>query len=369
MGFQPIATGVSNKNRIILDESVLMPRFFQKSILGSRQSAGERVLEAIKRLSAGHPSENLLICGPSGSGKTALARWAVSRIEQGHGLLAIYSNCCRYNTSMSVFTKIADALGEPVSRRGRASDEIFDRIVELMRYSKRPVLLVLDEIETLVQYDGARILQNIAHLDEEKVNFGIIGISDNETVLSRLPQETRELLSFTKIEIPQFTRDELLALLKERASVGLRPGSYDDSLIEGITDISIAVNGGGRFALEILWRATRSSEDQGLDSIPLQELKRIRDGLGLQERELSRGELEIVELLKDGPKSSSRLYSLFWKKISRSHRQIRNYLHALEARGIIETRQVRDRYNFGSKIIRLHEGWHNGGFVNIQNKG
>jgi len=365
MELQIIETGVSNKNRIILDESVLMPRFFQKNTLGCHHNTGDRVLEAIKRLQAGHPSENLFICGPSGSGKTALVRWAMNRMEENRGVLCIYVNCCRYNTSMSIFTKIADALGEPVSRRGRASDEIFDRIVELMRYSKKSVLLVLDEIETLVQYDGARILQNIAHLDEEGVRFGIIGISDNETILSKLPQETREILSFTKIEIPQFTRDELLTLLKERASAGLRLGSYDSPLIEGIADISVAVNGGGRFALEILWKAARSSEDRGLNSIPKQELKCIKDDLGLQERELSRGELEIIELLKDGPKTSSRLYSLFWRKLSKSHRQIRNYIHALEARGIIKTRQVRDRYNFGSKIIRLHAGWHNSAFIDI----
>ena len=52
---------------------------------------------------------------------------------------------------MALYSKIADALGEPVSRRGRASDEIFDRIVELMRASKRPVLLVLDEIVDFIQ--------------------------------------------------------------------------------------------------------------------------------------------------------------------------------------------------------------------------
>ncbi len=357
MGFQPIATEVSSKNRILLDELALTSRFSNKNSLGCRQLAGERVLEAIKRLPEGHPSENLFICGPSGSGKTALVRWAVDKMEQTQRILCIYSNCHRYNTSMSIFTRIADALGEPVSRRGRAVDEIFDHIVKLMRYSKKPVLLVLDDIEALVQYDGARILQNIAHLEEENVHFAIIGISDNETALSKLPQETREVLRFTKVEIPQFTREELLALLKERASMGLRPGSYDSSLIEAIAGISEAVNGGGRFALEILWRAARSSEERGLDSIPQQELERIKDSLGLQERELSQGELEIVRLLKDGPKTSSMLYALFWRKISKSQRQIRNYIHSMEEKGIVETRFVRGKYNYGSTIIQLSGGW------------
>ncbi|MCI0504431.1 AAA family ATPase [Candidatus Micrarchaeota archaeon] len=344
---------IASKNRIIQDESVLLPRFYPKSNLGCRQAVGESVLAAMNSLQTGHLSENVFISGPSGSGKTALVRWAIGEVEESRRLLCIYANCCRYNTSMSIFTKIADALGEPVSRRGRASDEIFDRIVELMRYSKKPVLLVLDEIEALIHYDDARILQNIAHLDEEKVYFGIIGISDNEAVLSKLPQETREILRFTKIEIPQFTRDELLTLLKERASAGLRPGSYDSSLIEEIADISVASHGGGRFALEILWRAARSSEDQGLAEVSKNDVLAIKREIGLIGAELSREELLIHGLLKEGQKTTTELYPLFRSGILRTKRQIRNYLRAMDQKGLISIENVMAGNRPRCSIIRL----------------
>jgi cell division control protein 6 len=356
MNYQGLAIDASNKKRIILDESALTPRFQQDTHLRCCEAEIERILTAITRLSLGKPSENLFIYGSPGSGKSTIVKTAIDKLGENHCVLCIYANCWRYSTSMSLYAKIADALGEPISRRGRASDEVFDRIVGLMKESKKPVLLVLDEIDALVRYDDARILHNIARVGEERVLFGIIAISDNENLLSKLPQKTRDILGFTKIEVPPYTRDELLILLKNRASIGLRLGSYDGAIIEEIADIGALANGSARFALKTLWRAARSSEDQGLESIAKEELERIKASLELEGAGLSPEEITIIELLEDGPVSSTRLYSLFCRRMPKSKRQIRNYLHGLEEKGIIETRYVQGKYNYGSTIIQLSGG-------------
>lgn len=356
MDFQGLAE-LSTKNRIILNESALLPKFSQDAHLMCRKLEGERILNAIKGHSLGACSENLFVHGPSGCGKTAIVKWAVHRMEeQNRQMVCIYANCWRYSTSMSIYAKIADALGEPVSRRGRASDEIFDRIVGLMKASNTPILLVLDEIEALVRYDNARILHNIARVDEDRVFFQVIGISDNNAILFKLPEKTREILRFTKIEVPCYTREELLSLLKDRAVAGLRPQSYEDDLLEDIADIGVASCGSGRFALEILWRAARSSEDRGLTEISKDEVLAIKRGIGLIGAEVSREELLIHGILKDGQKTTTELYPLFRSEILRSKRQIRNYLRAMEQKGLISIENVmagnRSRYS----IIRLREG-------------
>ena len=356
MDFQRLAE-LSTKNRIILNESALLPKFSQDAHLICRKFEGERILNAIKGHSIGICSENLFIHGPPGSGKTAIVKWALNRMEeQSRQMVCIYANCWRYSTSMSIYAKIADAFGEPVSRRGRASDEIFDRIVGLMKASNKPILLVLDEIEALVRYDNARILHNIARVDEDRVFFQVIGVSDSDNILLKLPQKTREILRFTKIEVPRYTREELLALLRERAFVGLKPQSYDDNLLEDIADIGVAARGSGRFAIEILWRAARSSEDQGLAEVSKDEVLAIKREIGPIEVELSREELLIHGLLKDGQKTTTELYPLFRSKVLRTKRQIRNYLWAMEHKSLISIENVmagnRSRYS----IIRLREG-------------
>lgn len=358
MDCQNIVMPDAARNRIILNESALLPRFSQDAYLICHKGEGERVLNAIKGLFSGTPSENVFVHGPSGSGKTAMVKWAVNQMEeQSRRVVCIYANCWRYSTSMAIYTKIADAFGEPVSRRGRASDEIFDHIVCMMKSSKRPILLVLDEIEALVHYDNARILHNIARVDEDRVLFGVIGISDSDAVLLKLPQKTREILRFTRIEVPRYTKDELLAILKERAAEGLRPGSYDDTILENIASIGSAAKGNSRFVLEILWRVARSSEDQGLMELSKDEIEAIKREIGIIGMELSREEHVIIDLLKEGQKTTTELYSLFWQRIPRTKRQIRNYLRAMEQRGIIEIENVMAGNQRKYAIVRLKEGF------------
>ena len=59
-------------------------------------------------------------------------------------------------------------------------------------------------------------------------------------------------------------------------------------------------------------------------------------------RKLSEEELIILEILKEGEKESSEIYEIIMKKISRSKRQIRNYLGSLVQKGHIEAREFDD---------------------------
>jgi len=356
MDLQRFTKDVPNKNRIIMKESALLPRFTQNN-LTCRKIEGERILSAVKGLSSTGHFENLFIHGSPGSGKTAMVKWAIHKMEEeSRRVVCIYANCWRYSTSMAIYSKIADAYGEPISRSGRPSDEIFDRILELMSESKKPLLLVLDEIEALAKQDNARILHNIARVDEDHVLFGLIGISDNEAFLSKLPQKTREILRFTKIEVQPYSKNELLIILKERAAAALRPGSYEDSLLEEIAEIGTVVRGSGRFALEILWKAARSSEDQGLTYVSNAEIEQAKFDLDINGHGLTREERLILELLKEGPKTSTELYTYFWNRSTRSKRQIRNYLRAMQEKKLIEIELIMEGKRPKYSKIRLRVG-------------
>lgn len=81
----------------------------------------------------------------------------------------------------------------------------------------------------------------------------------------------------------------------------------------------------------------------------------MANGLNSKPAALSEEEQIILNMLSNGEKNTSEIYWLFNKKLNRSKRQIRNYLRSLELKGVIESQFIKDKYNFGSKIINLRD--------------
>ncbi|MBU0591937.1 AAA family ATPase [Candidatus Micrarchaeota archaeon] len=351
-GFQHICLNA----RIVKNETALTAQAPEHEIL-CRKEDEERIISAIKPIAHGNKCENLFVHGPAGSGKTTMIKHVMHQLKDyNRKVLCLYVNCWYHSTSMAIYTKIADALGEPVSRRGRATDEIFDRIVELMKYSKTPVMLVLDEIDGLMCRDDTRILHNITSISPEEAAFGIIGISNDRNILSRVHTKTRDRLRFTPFEIKGYVKDQLFDLLKIRADEGLFEGSYEDEILNRIAGLAYGSNGNGKFALELLWKSAKHAESKGSSIISLEDVDEIYDLINVNEPALRDEELIIVDILKSGQKTSSELYWLFQKKLWISRRQISNYVVSLERKGVIETRLIRKGNNPGFKLIKLKDG-------------
>jgi len=268
----------------------------------------------------------------------------------------IYVNCWYHSTSMAIYTKIAEALGEPVSRRGRATDEIFDRIIELMKYSKTPVMLVLYEIDGLLCSDDVRILHNITRSPHLEAVFGIVGISNDRNIFARIHPRMRDHLTFTNFEVQGYNRDELFELLKLRAEAGLFSESYDFDALKKIADFALEHNGNGRLALELLCKTAKQTQLDGKTRFSTAEVEEMIRSIESSTPFFGQEERLIIEILSGGQKTSSEFYWRFQKTMWISKRQIRNYLAALECKGVIETRLIQKGNQPGFKIIKLKDG-------------
>lgn len=342
-----------NGNAIIKDESALIPQYFEGQIFCKRDIE-EKIISAIKPITQTKPSQNLFLYGPIGAGKTVLVRHILDHLrDYNRKVLCVYINCWYQGTSMAIYNKIADALGEKVSRRGRATDEIFNRIVELMRYQNTPILLVLDNIDALLYRHDERILHNIAGMNGDGVLFGVICVSEYKNVLTKLHPRIRSDLRFTPLEVKGWTKEQLLELLKSRADKGLAPGSYSDPVLERIAEAGEENKGNGKLTMEILWKAAKTAEEKRKASIDLEDVEETINQIYYQEPALAREEQIIINILKTGEKNSSEVYWSFCKKLRRTKNQIRTYLKSLKQKGIIEIRDVQSRYTLNFKLIRL----------------
>jgi cell division control protein 6 len=274
-------------------------------------------------------------------------------IEQSSSVLPVYVNCWEDQTQYAIYNRIIVAMRLPLPRRGLAPDEIFDRIMQFIRNYKKPVLLVLDEMDAIKDKE---FLYVIARANEKQLSFGIVGISNNKLLLSKLDQRIRSSLRFSDMEFREYNEEQLFSILRDRAERALLPGTFDERLL---TKIARSVDdGSARIALERLWKSAKKAENSKRTKIMIQDFEDILSSSSdfkKQELNLSPEEKLIIEILGRGEISSIELYNEFSKKSGKSKRQIRNYLDSLEQKGLVVSSELESSGKFKIKSFKLAE--------------
>ena len=346
--------GTERGPAIIRSEEILLPDYIPDELL-HRERELQAVADSIKPLLSRRMPNNLFIHGSSGSGKTTCMKYLLKQLsDHSSGVLPVYVNCWENPTQMSVYNRIIEEMRLPLPRRGLATDEIFDRIMQYVKNYKKPILLVLDEMDGL-RHD--KLLYVVARSNEQRLTFGIIGISNNKALLSKLDSRIRSSLRFSEMEFRQYSEEQLVSILRVRAERALEPGSFDEKLLLKI--VRSVEDQSARVAIERLWKAAKHAEKAGRGKIMLQDFE---DAVGdestfkLPELKLTSEEMLIVELLREGKLESSELYERFTKKIPKTKRQIRNYLELLEKKGIVQSEELEGEGMLRPKMFRLKSG-------------
>jgi cell division control protein 6 len=238
----------------------------------------------------------------------------------------------------------------PLPRRGLATDEIFSKITEYVQNYKKPILLILDEMDGL-RHD--KLLYVVSRANEKRLTFGIIGITNNKLLLSKLDMRVRSSLRFSEMEFKEYSEEQLLGILKVRAERALAPDSYSEKLLSKIA--RSAEGGSARVAIERLWKAAKRAEKAGRAKVMIQDLEDVLEEQPAFKPEFSMSSEEVllVDILKGGEMRSSEIYERFLKKIPKTKRQIRNYLELLENKGIIESEELEAEGMLRPRVFRL----------------
>ncbi len=346
---------------IIKAEEVLLPDYLPDEIL-HRERELQAIAESIKPLLRRQTPINLFIHGSSGTGKTSCIKYLLKQLrEHSSGILPVYVNCWETPTQMAVYNRIVEEMRLPLPRRGLAADEIFDRILQFSKNYKKSILLVLDEMDGL-RHD--ELLYVVARSNEKQLVFGLMGISNNKELLSKLDSRIRSSLRFSEMEFKPYSEEQLLSILRVRAERALAPGSFDERLLLKIA--RAAESGSARVAIELLWKAAKKAEKANHEKIMLQDIEDIVERHGafkLPELKLCAEEILIIDLLKlsGGAGSevpSSVIYERFAEKFPKTKRQIRNYLELLEKKGLIESRELEAEGMLRPKVFRIKGEWH-----------
>ena len=269
-------------DRILVREETLDPSF-----LPPRLVHREREIELLSKrfreaFSKGLPY-HLMLTGAVGSGKTALARRVGADLVRagragGFPVHVAYVNCWRRASDRTVMLDLLRNVNVSLPDRGYSLSEMLDVFEQGIRKNPRHLLILLDEASSLVRQETKLVylLSRSREVELGSISLVLIAIED---LLPYLDAASRSSFGVThRLSLAPYDRAALVDILSSRAELALRHGSYDADVLEQIARIA-APNGDARFALEILSGAAHLAEDEGVESLTGEHVRRAKGSL------------------------------------------------------------------------------------------
>jgi cell division control protein 6 len=336
------------ESSIFKDERVLSPEYLPE-LLPHREHQIERIAKNLTPASRGRKPQNMFIVGVPGIGKTACIKFVFREFEEySERVKTIYINTWDYNTAHAVLAKIIIDMGYFVQRRGISKDEILEKLIEILKKSKKSLVVCLDEVDQLVKKDE-NALYDLLRLNQYVDNpVGLVMISNYPDVFADVEPRIKSSLDVEEIEFKPYTLQEMKDILMERCKHAFRPGVLEEGVILLCANHAVQRGGDVRLGLECLRKSARLCEEEDSSKITVnhvrQILKEVKQAkLRMMMNSLSGIDKNIVELLSGKERiTSMKLREEYQERFGKiSHTAFRNHLKELKNRGIIRIETTR----------------------------
>jgi cell division control protein 6 len=238
--------------------------------------------------------------GTPGTGKTTVASHVLNELNARTGIPGLYVNCWKHNSFYAVLeyalTEMRKGFGDARDKHVRLSQ--FESLVK-----DRPFLLVLDEIDLVPSGERNDMIYNLATIQKT----GLICISENRYPILALEGRIRSRLNPQMIEFQPYTEEQLLDILRERASRALHQDSWNGGLLKLIASKAA---GDARIAIQTLRNAAVYADSEGAAAISAKHVdKGHSDTRGLKKtyelKRLTDHHRLLYRLIKERPGVSS----------------------------------------------------------------
>ncbi len=330
-------------------------------------------------LKNGRPS-NLLVFGKPGTGKTAVVKNVINRlkkisIQHGIEITVTIVNAKTSNTSYKVLYDIAEDLGTNkidkkfrVHFTGLSMGEATDRILEYIKKNKLHVILVIDEIDSLVERNGDDILYSFTRANERLLESGfisLIGISNSLTFKDKLDPRVRSSLSEEELIFNPYTVLQLKEILNERSLLAFNEGAISPASINLCAAVAGKDNGDARKAIDLLRVAAELAERERATIVVE---KHIRDAQEKIEKDsnyeviknsTTHTKLVVLSILKSQSGMTGDVYDIYISLCKRiqhdtlTQRRITQIVSELDQLGLITSNVVSHGRYGRSQIIKI----------------
>lgn len=347
----------SNKEvTLFKDERVLYPDYVPDS-LPFRDEAISELVFCLKPASIGRKPTNVFVHGKPGTGKTVTLKYVLNELEEfSDRAKCIYINCFEYSSRQSILFKLANSLGAAVPGRGVSSEEVFSRIISILKTTKLIPIIVFDESEQLLKDDSTKnLLYDLSRIPEQqKLLLGLVFISNDSLFLSQIDDRVRSSLQCSVVPFESYTVPELKSILLERTKFAFFDYSLDKEVVALCAAHAYKLGGDSRVALSVLLKAGRLAERKNAKIVLVSHVK---DSF-MQEKPvkievtstLSDQEKDILKFLESKKQAESgEVYEELGGDYS--ERTLRLAISSLEQKKLISCEQIK-KGNVSTRLLK-----------------
>ncbi|MCJ7762867.1 AAA family ATPase, partial [Candidatus Bathyarchaeota archaeon] len=222
-------------------------------------------------------SQRVIITGDVGTGKTALAQRFGTDItleanKAGVKLRYVHVNCREYRGKLLLILQHAIAVFYPTfPKRGYSAEEVLSTLLQTLDEENTHMVLTLDEFDTLIEREGSEAVYKLTRLQEMRPSkpqrISLICILRDLKATERLDASARSTLQRNVINLEKYLREQLVDILSDRVQLAFAPSAVSEDVISLVAELASSENGNARFAIELLWRAGKYADADGLGEV------------------------------------------------------------------------------------------------------
>lgn len=259
---------------IFKNRDALSPHFMPDTLL-FRGNQINNIVKALTPSLKGDRGRNVFIYGKTGTGKTSCVKYVIDEVKKLPTVRAriSYINCRIYNSRYKVLSKIISDHLPNYAKRGYGLVDIYEKMISWIEEDGKVLIVVLDEIDVVKDLDDLVYTLSRANGDIKSGGITIVGVSNKISFKDELDPRSLSTLYETELVFPSYNSKELLGILEQRASMGLKSGTFDQSALSLAAAKAASESGDARFALKIISRAAELVEEKHLSKLSTTEVE------------------------------------------------------------------------------------------------